>query len=95
MAAQTQMPLQILKAGEIREFPARDGRPAQKVRTLQCFTGDVVGTIRHYIREDGVDIVDAGHYMATVEWSNYQGDLTPRVVGLTPRKNVNAEQVQK
>jgi hypothetical protein len=95
MASQTQMPLQVLMPGDVREFPARDGRPAQKVRNLQCFTGDVVGQLPYYLRDDVDDIVSAGHYMATIEWSNYQGRLTPRIVGLVPRKNVNPEAPQK
>lgn len=89
--AASQMPLQVLALGDLREFPARDGRPASKVRQLQCFTGDVVGTIPHYIREGVQEITQPGHYMATIEWSNYQGRLTPRITALEPRKGAAAQ----
>jgi hypothetical protein len=84
--AAAQMPVKVLAIGDLREFPARDGRPASKVRQLQCFTGEVVGTIAHYIREGVKEITQPGDYMATIEFGNYQGKLTPRITALQPMK---------
>lgn len=81
MAGQVQMPVKVLVAGEVREYTGEGGRKSRS-RTLQCFTGDVVGEIRHYLREDEPDEIQPGDYMATIGWSNYQGRLQPRILGL-------------
>lgn len=95
MALTTVMPVQVLAVGDIRTFPGRNGGAPSRVRNLQCFTGDVVGEIRQYLREGDPETLQAGHYNATIGWSNYQGTLTPRVVGLEPRKNLGAEGAAK
>lgn len=96
MAMQTVMPIQILNVGPIREFKDTNGRVTQR-RTLQCFTGDVVGEHQMYLSENQPDISDAGQYTAIITWGNYQGKLTPRISKIEPRSAAAnaAKEVQK
>ena len=48
---------------------------------LQCFVDQVVGVIPSY---DPDFKPEAGFYMASIGWSNYQGRLQPRIEKLTP-----------
>lgn len=62
----SQIKLHVLAIGAIDTGLSRSGQPWFR-RSLQCFTGDVVGQIPYYAPKDELEIMQAGYYMAELQ----------------------------
>ena len=62
----SQIKLQVLAIGQLDTGTSRTGQ-AWFRRSLQCFTGDVVGQIPYYAEKDELEKMQAGYYMAELE----------------------------
>lgn len=83
----TQEKIQVLAV--LNESGGR-GAETWKRRSLQCFTGTVVGAIRLY--DDSVE-VEPGYYMVTTDWRAGQNGRLEKVI--TKVEPAKAEPVAK
>ncbi len=79
----SQSKIQVLAIGELQTGEGRGGKWFR--RTLQCFTGEVVGNIPYYAEESVLTGLQAGHYMVDVEArAGDRGRLEFAIGKLTP-----------
>ena len=62
----SQIKIQVLAIGQLSTGTSRTGQPWFR-RSLECFTGEVVGQIPYYAEKDALENMQAGYYMAELE----------------------------
>ena len=64
----SQIKIQVLSIGELQSGKSSGSNPREWFRrSLQCFTGQVVGNIPYYAEKDELEAMNAGEYMFNLE----------------------------
>lgn len=89
----SQLKIQVLAIGKIETGKGRTGADWYR-RSLQCFTGEIVGQIPYYASEEELNALNAGWHMIDVEArAGDRGRLEFAIGKVTPVQTAKAGQV--
>ena len=82
----SQIKIHVLAIGELKSGKSTGSNPREwHRRSLQCFTGDIVGQIPYYADRSELESMQAGYYMAELyPEAGDRGSLQFRLGKLTP-----------